>query len=117
MLRWKSSEASWRNPPGHSGGLRVSDVVDRATGGNFIIQQSVAPPGGKGDMHVHDDEAQLFFVMAGSLGFETGADRFVLNAGEAVLFEPGEPHATENAGPAESTSIVVTVRRAAASGA
>ena len=110
MLRWRVSEAAWREPPGHSGGLQVSDVVDRSVGDNFVVQHSYAPPGGAGAMHVHDDDAQLFYVMQGSLSFDTGAERFTLDAGEAVLFMPGEQHATMNDSTADSRSLVVTVR-------
>lgn len=117
MQRWKTVDAAWRNPPGHSGGLQVADVVDRDTGDNFVIQQSFAPPGGGGEMHQHDDDMQLFYVMSGSLSFDTGTSRFTLEAGEAVLFEPGEPHATLNDSSADSVSLVVTVRRPSANSA
>jgi quercetin dioxygenase-like cupin family protein len=62
-------------------------------------------------MHVHEGDAQLFYVMSGRLTFDTGDDRFTLSAGEAVLFEPGEQHATANDGTTSSSSLVVTVER------
>jgi quercetin dioxygenase-like cupin family protein len=97
-------------PPGHFGHLEVSDVVNRATGGNFMAQLSYCPPGGGGEMHHHDEDAQLFLVIEGELGFDTKQGRFTLGPLEAVFFEPMEQHATFNESSVPSVSVVVTVR-------
>jgi quercetin dioxygenase-like cupin family protein len=98
-------------PPGHFGGLEVSDVVARRVGESFSVQLSYCPPGGGGRVHAHETDAQLFLLVEGSLTFETNGRRFTLGPGEGVLFEPGEPHATINESEASSVSVVVTAAR------
>lgn len=109
MQVYRASEATSIEPAGHFGGLKVSDVVSRAKGGNFSVQLSYCPAGGGGEMHAHDTEAQLFLVVEGELTFDTGETRFTLHKGEGVLFEPNEPHATLNESGRPSLSVVVTV--------
>ncbi|MEX0667568.1 MAG: cupin domain-containing protein [Acidimicrobiia bacterium] len=109
MNVWRRSTADFFEPPGHFGGLRLSDIVSKELGANFWIQESVAPPGAGGHSHHHEAEAQLFMVIKGELTFDTGSDRFTLRDGEAVLFQPFEPHATVNEGDEDSVSVVVTV--------
>jgi quercetin dioxygenase-like cupin family protein len=111
MHVYRATESTRVEPAGHFGGLEVSDVVDRATGGNFVVQLSYCPPGGGGEMHEHAEDSQLFLVMEGELAFDTGSERFTLGPHEGVLFEPGEPHATLNESGAPSLSVVVTVRK------
>jgi quercetin dioxygenase-like cupin family protein len=48
-------------------------------------------------------------VIQGELTFDTGKERFTLQAGQAVLFEPKDPHATLNEGSDDSVSLVITV--------
>ena len=110
MQIWKG-EGERFTPPAHFGGLKVADIVP-FKGHNFAMQISVAPPGAGGEKHYHDDWSQVFYVIEGELTFDTGEKRFTLKAGEAVLFEPGDPHATVNEGTEDSVSIVVTVDQA-----
>jgi quercetin dioxygenase-like cupin family protein len=58
----------------------------------------------------------LFLVIKGVLTFDTGPDRFTLHEGEAVLFQPLEPHATVNDGSGDSVSVVITVTSPGATG-
>jgi quercetin dioxygenase-like cupin family protein len=106
---WRRSETEYEEPPGHFGDLQIADIVGKELGRNFSVQESVAPHGAGGESHYHDNEAQLFMLIKGELSFDTGSDRFTLREGEAVLFQPGEPHATLNEGADESVSVVVTV--------
>jgi quercetin dioxygenase-like cupin family protein len=113
---WRRSNAEYFEPPGHFGGLHLADIVTRELGANFSIQESVAPPGAGGHSHHHEAEAQLFLVIKGVLTFDTGPDRFTLHEGEAVLFQPLEPHATVNDGSGDSVSVVITVTSPGATG-
>ena len=108
MRIWTKDDATWATPPGHFGGLTVADIVPFA-GRNFSVQVSVAPPVGGGERHHHETWAQVFYVVAGELTFDTGERRFTLRQGESVLFEPGDPHLTLNEGAGESVSLVITV--------
>lgn len=113
MKIWKNAAAKGVTPPNHFGGLTVRDVVPFGDG-DFAIQLSRAPKGGGGELHHHEDLAQTFFIISGELTFDTGKERFTLKQGEAVLFEPRDPHYTINEGDAESACLVITVRQRAA---
>ena len=109
MKRWGKDDGGPRfTPPNHFGGLEVRNLVP-LEGSNFSVQLSHAPKGAGGEMHHHDDWAQLFYVLKGQLTFDTGAERFTLLEGESVLFEPKDPHATLNEGDDESVSMVITI--------
>lgn len=108
MKVWKDGDKTGVTPPNHFGGLNVLDIVPFA-GRTFSVQVSKAPPGGGGEMHHHDNWSQVFYVVAGQLTFDTGEQRFTLTGGQAVLFEPGDPHFTLNEGETDSTSLVITI--------
>ena len=110
MNIWKNGEAVGITPPNHFGGLNVLDIVP-FRGNNFSVQLSKAPSGGGGELHHHDDWSQVFYLVRGALTFDTGQERFTLKPGEAVLFEPGDPHYTINEGEAESVYLVITVQQ------
>lgn len=109
MHVWRQEGSDRFTPPGHYGGLQVSDVVTKGTSGNFNVQVSHCPPGGGGEMHWHDDDGQVFVIIDGELTFTTDDDEFTLNALQGVLFEPGERHATHNRSDRNSLAMVITV--------
>lgn len=108
MKIWKDGDKRGVVPPNHFGDLNVLDIVPFA-GRNFSVQASKAPPGGGGEMHHHDNWSQVFYVAEGQMTFDTGKERFTLTKGQAVLFEPKDPHYTLNEGDTESTCLVITV--------
>jgi len=108
MQIWKNGDAEGVTPPNHFGGLNVLDIVPFA-GNKFSVQVSKAPKGGGGELHHHDHWSQVFYIVEGQLTFETGQETFTLTKGQAVLFEPGDPHYTINNGEEESTALVITV--------
>lgn len=111
MQVYRAADAPRAEPAGHFGGLAVSDVtVDDGGPAGLRVQLSYCPPGGGGERHAHDDDAQLFLVARGELSFDTGEERFRLAERDAVLFAPGEPHATLNESDEDSVTVVVTVR-------
>jgi quercetin dioxygenase-like cupin family protein len=105
---WKDGDKRGITPANHFGGLNVLDIVPFA-GKSFSVQVSKAPPGGGGELHHHDNWSQVFYVVEGQMTFDTGRERFSLNKGQSVLFEPGDPHYTLNEGNAESTCLVITI--------
>ncbi|MGH2450875.1 MAG: cupin domain-containing protein [Candidatus Limnocylindria bacterium] len=112
MRIYRSESAEMIEPPGHFGGLTITDVVDEATGGNFRVQLSVCPPGSGGERHAHDDEKQLFVIVRGQLSFFLdGQEPFTLRERDGVLLSPGEYHATKNESDEETVALVVTVRQ------
>ncbi|MGW1681991.1 cupin domain-containing protein [Saccharopolyspora sp. NPDC002376] len=111
MHVFRAEHASRVEPPGHYGGLAVSDVVPIDVGANFTTQLSYCPPGGGGHSHHHAEDAQVFVVIKGELTFDTGTEKFTLHEQEAVMFAPFEDHATHNYSDSESVSVVITVRQ------
>jgi quercetin dioxygenase-like cupin family protein len=110
MLVFLTADAPGFEPAGHFGGLTVKDVVDEAASGSFRAQLSVCPPGGGGEMHSHADESQLFVVLSGEYVFDNGEEEFTLGALDAVMFAPGEPHATRNDSGGDTHVLVVTAK-------
>lgn len=110
MQIWRGDRQDTFVPDGHFGGLQVANVVPFENH-NFSVQVSYAPPGGGGDMHHHESWAQVFYIVKGELTFDTGDERFTLEAGESVLFQPLEPHHTINESDDESVSLVITVEQ------
>lgn len=110
MNIWKNGATAGITPPNHFGGLTVLDVVPFKDS-NFSIQVSRAPKGGGGELHHHDSWSQVFYLMEGELTFDTGKERFGLKQGEAVLFEPGDPHYTINEAEQEAVYLVITVQQ------
>jgi quercetin dioxygenase-like cupin family protein len=108
MKIWKDGDATGVTPPNHFGGLNVLDIVPFSSR-NFSIQLSKAPKGGGGELHHHDHWSQLFYVTEGELTFDTGKESFTLTKGQAVLFDPGDPHYTINKGDELSQCLVITV--------
>lgn len=115
MKIWKDGDKKGVTPPNHFGGLEVLDIVP-FRGSPFSVQVSTAPPGGGGELHHHDAWSQVFYVVKGKMTFDTGDDRFTLTEGQAVLFEPYDPHYTLNEGDVDSTCLVITVDHGAAAG-
>lgn len=109
MKVWRETDSEPFTPPAHFGGLQVLNVVPFGDG-EFSVQVSKAPPGAGGEMHHHDSWSQVFYVVKGELTFDTGSRRFTLHPGEAVLFEPKDPHYTLNEGKGDSVSLVFTVK-------
>ncbi|MCC7017379.1 MAG: cupin domain-containing protein [Rhodospirillales bacterium] len=108
MIIWRNDNPPTFTPPGHFGGLKVSDIVPFA-GKKFSVQVSKAPPGAGGEMHHHDSWEQVFYIIKGQLTFDTGKERFTLHEGQSVFFAPKDPHYTLNEGKQDSVSLVITV--------
>lgn len=110
MRVFRSREVVGVEPAGHFGGLSVKDIVDETVTGSFRTQLSICPPGGGGERHSHADASQLFVVLDGEYVFDDGRREFTLGPLDAVLFGPGEPHATRNDSGADVHVLVVTAK-------
>lgn len=110
MKVWLNDNPTMTEPEGHFGGLASTDIIP-FKGRNFAFQKANVPPGGGGLSHSHDEWAQVFYIAEGQMTFDTGEERFVLTAGQSVLFEPHEPHGTINEGASDATVLVITVEQ------
>ena len=69
------------------------------TGGQVAIVEHPFPVGALVPPHVHTREDEFSIVTAGAIGFRSGADEVVLEAGGYISKPRGELHTMWNAGP------------------
>jgi quercetin dioxygenase-like cupin family protein len=77
------------------------------TGGQVAIVEHPFPPGALVPPHVHTREDEFSIVTAGAIGFRSGSDEVVLEAGGYICKPRGELHTMWNAGPEEARMIEV----------
>ena len=66
------------------------------------------PPGTAEVRHYHQKANQFFYVLEGTLAIETGGNEFVLNRGQGVHIEAGEPHQVRNRASVDARFLVVS---------
>ena len=77
------------------------------TGGQVAIVEHPFPPGALVPPHVHTREDEFSIVTAGAIGFRSGPDEVVLEAGGCIVKPRGELHTMWNAGTTEARMIEV----------
>lgn len=77
------------------------------TGGQVAIVEHPFPVGALVPPHVHTREDEFSIVTAGVIGFRSGSDEVVLEAGGYISKPRGELHAMWNAGRTEARMIEV----------
>jgi quercetin dioxygenase-like cupin family protein len=77
------------------------------TGGQVALVEHSFPPGALVPPHVHTREDEFSIVTAGAIGFRSGPDEVVLEAGGYISKPRGELHAMWNAGPDDARMIEV----------
>jgi quercetin dioxygenase-like cupin family protein len=78
-----------------------------ATGGQVAIVEHPFPPGALVPPHVHTREDEFSIVTAGAIGFRSGDDEVVLEAGGYISKPRGELHTMWNAGTVEARMIEI----------
>ncbi|MDQ1680910.1 MAG: hypothetical protein QOI42_1769 [Frankiaceae bacterium] len=77
------------------------------TGQQVAVVEHPFPVGALVPPHVHTREDEFSIVTAGSIGFRSGSDEVVLQAGGYIVKPRGELHTMWNAGPDEARMIEV----------
>ena len=85
-------------------GLRLSG---EETAGRVAIVEHPFPVGALVPPHVHTREDEFSIVTAGAIGFRSGPDEVVLEAGGYISKPRGELHTMWNAGPTEARMIEI----------
>jgi len=62
-------------------------------GKTYVAIEIHTPPGRGPELHIHPAQNELFFMLKGSIGVQCGAERTVLNAGDAFMAPANIPHA------------------------
>jgi quercetin dioxygenase-like cupin family protein len=82
-------------------------LTGQETGGQVAIVEHPFPVGALVPPHVHTREDEFSIVTAGEIGFRSGPDEVVLQAGGYISKPRGELHTMWNAGPTEARMIEV----------
>lgn len=77
------------------------------TGGQVAVVEHSFPPGALVPPHVHTREDEFSIVTAGAIGFRSGPDEVVLEAGGYIAKPRGELHTMWNAGTEEARMIEI----------
>lgn len=77
------------------------------TGGQVAVVEHAFPPGALVPPHIHTLEDEFSIVTAGAIGFRSGPDEVVLEAGGYITKPRGELHTMWNAGDTEARMIEV----------
>ena len=82
-------------------------LTGKETGGQVAIVEHPFPPRALVPPHVHTREDEFSIVTAGAIGFRSGADEVILEAGGYISKPRGELHTMWNAGTDEARMIEV----------
>lgn len=105
----KSERVALPDRPGARQASYTFEALDfRATERHFnsYFAEFFAAPDG-GTPHVHPG-VEFIYTVTGSLEIQVGADRYTLNAGDAIYFDSGVPHSYSRRGSRACTAVVVT---------
>lgn len=76
---------------GFSSGMLFKVSGSDTNGGLFVMEHTHLTPGGP-PLHVHMQQEEWFYVMAGEVAFQVGQQRVSLDAGDSVLAPRRIPH-------------------------
>ena len=100
-------------PPPHGPDRSIGSIgvgfrlTGEETAGQVAIVEHPFPVGALVPPHVHTREDEFSIVTAGEIGFRSGPDEVVLQAGGYISKPRGELHTMWNAGPTEARMIEV----------
>jgi transcriptional regulator with XRE-family HTH domain len=79
------------------------------TGKLQVIMSVIEPGGGSGDeAYAHDSDEECVVVLRGRLEIWVGADRYLLDEGDSIVFESRIPHRNVNPGPGQAEVLWIT---------
>lgn len=87
---------------------RVSDAAGLS---NVAVNRFDVEPGEQAPLayHFHEEQEEVFYVLAGTLYVETPDDEFTLEPDEAFAASPGSPHRAFNPASADAPVRVLAV--------
>ena len=84
-------------------------VTPEDTGGAYALVEGLVPSGHMPPPHVHDRDAEGFFVLEGEITLYTEAGEQVLRPGEGAHAPAGEPHTFRVTSDGPASVLVVSV--------
>ena len=87
----------------------VTKASDAATGGAYTCQEMTVAPRFPGvALHLHRNEDEAMYVLAGEVTARVGEQRHTLPTGAFVLMPRGIPHSFANPGEGEARVLVIS---------
>jgi quercetin dioxygenase-like cupin family protein len=78
------------------------------SGGAFDISLVTQPPGTATPLHRHTREAEVFYLLAGSVTYQAGEETFHLTLGDFIYLPLGLPHALRVTGTEPTRFLALT---------
>lgn len=91
-----------------AGALMTLKAGSEQTGGRFACLDQKVGPGYAVPLHVHRDEDEAWFVLAGELTFHCGAQTFAASPGAWLFLPRALPHSFK-AGPSGARLLTLTI--------
>jgi quercetin dioxygenase-like cupin family protein len=89
------------------GGDLIVKLANGETGGSLTMFESTAGPGEGPPLHIHANEAEVVYVLEGTLRFKIGDEVVEVQAGGFAFVPRGLRHTWQNAG-AEHARLLIT---------
>lgn len=74
------------------GSLFEVNLSDHDSGGALTVMEVTVPPGIGPPLHVHHREAEVFYLLAGTLDYEAGGRLYNLATGDLIWLPKDVPH-------------------------
>jgi quercetin dioxygenase-like cupin family protein len=78
-----------------------------STGGVLTLMEASIPPGSGPPPHVHANEDETFYLLAGVLEISAGEETFAARAGDFVFLPRGTPHTFTNPGVDAARALIL----------
>jgi quercetin dioxygenase-like cupin family protein len=92
---------------GPVGGPSTFKARADTTGGRFTALENVIPPMQGPPEHVHADEDEMYYVLAGHIRFKAAQRMFDAPQGSFMFIPRGTPHCFQNIGETAATLLVM----------
>ncbi len=86
--------------------LEASELKPSAT----MFAEITLEPGGEVGYHDHVDDAEIYYILSGTMEVNDNGTTVLLEPGDAVYTTDGEFHGIRNAGDTHATMLAVIIR-------
>jgi mannose-6-phosphate isomerase-like protein (cupin superfamily) len=89
--------------------LCIVKATTESTGGSFAMLYQISPPGSATPYHLHHDEDEAFYILAGEYTFICDGVKHVVGPGGYVFLPRGIPHGIRVTGSVPATMLVMAM--------
>ena len=95
------------SPPGHTKTIDKKLVYEETGARDMIILHGAMEPGGMGEMHVHEEMEQAFYILDGEARFEIDGEQHNVRKGNLVFIPRNTPHEMTSVGDTALKILIV----------